>query len=272
MKIKLSILIFLAIGSYSVSAQSLQQDKNAAADSIATDESVAIAKKKITGSFEMNYLRHYIWRGISFGNDNVAQPELLLNYGKFTLGLAQNFNYKPKEVPKEFYSRNTFFDEQDFAITYADEWGKFSTEFSALAYVYFFQPSSPSTAELYNYTSYNLHKGLSLFTENNIDIAAYAGAIYSNNGISYEVNAKNKWTSTTTAYIGIGNNKFNNSYFAGAKGGVNLIGFNTELTKEIGNYFIILAAEKNIYTNRQIKQLTALKGTSNFKIGVGFNF
>jgi hypothetical protein len=57
------------------------------------------AASKITGSFEMNYLRHYLWRGLLFGNNDVAQPELELSYKNFTLALAQNFNYVPKNVP-----------------------------------------------------------------------------------------------------------------------------------------------------------------------------
>ena len=41
---------------------------------------VKTGEKAITGSFEMNYLRHYIWRGIAFGNDDVAQPVLALSH------------------------------------------------------------------------------------------------------------------------------------------------------------------------------------------------
>ena len=115
-----------------------------------SSESSNSAAKKLTGSFEMNYLRHYLWRGAEFGNNDVAQPELVLTKNNFSLALCANFNYIPKNVPKEYYSRNAIFDEQDVEIRYANTWGKFDCEFKAMAYFYFFQIGSPNTAELYS--------------------------------------------------------------------------------------------------------------------------
>ena len=158
---------------------------NAVVEEKTATASPAVNASKITGSFEMNYLRHYLWRGLLFGNNDVAQPELELSYKNFTLGLSQNLNYLPKNVPKEIYTRNALFDEQDVEIRYSREWGKFSCEFSALAYFYFYQRGTPNTAELSNWTGFHLYKGFSLFTENTFDIANYRGGIYNSNGIVF---------------------------------------------------------------------------------------
>jgi hypothetical protein len=235
-------------------------------------EAKVVSSKAITGSFEMNYLRHYIWRGIAFGNDDVAQPALELDYKNFALILSQNFNYKPKNVPKEFYSKNAFFDEQDVQIKYSKQWKKWSTEFSAFAYFYFYQPQSPNTAELYNWTGYNFYKDFSFFTENSLDIANYAGAMFSNNGILYEHSFAHNFKTSCTAYVGIANSKFNETYFATNKSGINLVGTHLEITKELGKYYIKLIGEKNAYTLPAIKETTELKGTDNFGIAAGINF
>ena len=142
--------------------------------------------KKLTGSFEMNYLRHYLWRGAEFGNNDVAQPELVLTHNNFSLAFCSNLNYIPQNVPKEYYTRNAFFDEQDIEIRYSNKWGKFDCEFKAMAYFYFSQINSPNTAELYSWTGYPIWKELSVFTENSVDFINYCGAAYSNNGLYLE--------------------------------------------------------------------------------------
>jgi hypothetical protein len=275
MKNHLLIFSFLSLLCPAVFAQtdnSIDNGNMAAAAVTATPGPAPKEKEKITGSFEMNYLRHYIWRGISFGNDNVAQPLLEINYKGFTLGLAQNFNYKPKAVSKEFYTRNAIFDEQDIELRYSKKWGRFSSESSALAYFYFYQPGSPNTAELYNHTAYNFYKGFSVFTENSVDIASYPGALYSKTGVLFEHKFKKDWGVECNAYAGIGNTKFNSIYFAVGKGGVDLAGMTVDISKELGNFFIGLSLEKNTYTNPFVKQSTLLKGTDNFKIAGGINF
>lgn len=227
---------------------------------------------KITGSFEMNYLRHYLWRGMLFGNNDVAQPALELSYKNFTVALAQNFNYVPKNVPEDFYTRKAFFDEQDAEIRYSRSWGKFSCDFSAMAYFYFYQLQSPNTAELYNYTSYNFYKGLSLFTENSIDFVAYKGAVYSNNGILLEASFKKNIKIEWNAYLAFANEKFNSTYYNLSETALNLAGSHIDISKQWGKYFIKASAEKNVFPSAKIKQATALKGTGNFGIAAGISF
>lgn len=228
--------------------------------------------KKLTGSFEMNYLRHYLWRGAEFGNNDVAQPELVLTHNNFSLAFCSNLNYIPQNVPKEYYTRNAFFDEQDIEIRYSNKWGKFDCEFKAMAYFYFSQINSPNTAELYSWTGYPIWKELSVFTENSVDFINYCGAAYSNNGLylehSFLKNVNIEWS----AYAGFANKKFNTNYFESESGGLNLVGSSLIVTKDIGNFFIKVTGELNHYTNNKIKEATELNGTKNFGFAAGINF
>jgi hypothetical protein len=241
------------------------------ADTIAAVTSAAPAPK-LTGSFEMNYLRHYLWRGMLFGNNDVAQPVLELEYKNFTLALSQNLNYVPKNVPREIYTKEAFFDEQDVEIRYSGTWGRLTNEASALAYFYFYQMATPNTAELSNWTGYNFYRDFSFFTENSVDVANYAGSIYSSNGILFDHTTKHKLQVEWSAYAGFANAAFNGVYFGGAKGGLNLVGSHIDLTKETGRYFFKISLEKDIYVKKEIKEITGIRGVENAGIAVGINF
>jgi hypothetical protein len=254
--------------------QIVYQTASSQNDLLQPDSSTTIAtkEKKFSGSFEMNYLRHYLWRGSEFGNNDVAQPELVLTHNNFSLAFCSNLNYVPKNVPKEFYTRNAFFDEQDIDIRYANQWGKFDCEFRVMVCLYFSQVNSPNTAELYSWTSYPVWKELSFFTENSIDFINYRGAVYSNNGLylkhSFHKNLNIEWS----AYAGFANKIFNTNYFENDTGGMNLVGSNLSVSKDIGNFFIKTTGEMNYYTNNKIKESTGISSTNNFGFAVGINF
>jgi hypothetical protein len=233
---------------------------------------IATKEKKQSSSFEMNYLRHYLWRGSEFGNNDVAQPELVLTHNNFSLAFCSNLNYVPQNVPKEYYTHNAFFDEQDIEIRYGNKWGKFDCEFKAVAYFYFSRINSPNTAELYSWTGYPIWKELSFFTENSLDFITYQGAVYSNNGLylkhSFHKNVNIEWS----AYAGFANKKFNTNYFESKSAGMNLVGSNLIVSKDIGNFFIKVTGELNHYTNNKVKEATGLNGTKNYGFAAGINF
>jgi hypothetical protein len=236
------------------------------------DSVIVPAEAKFSGSLEINYFRHYLWRGMLFGNNDVSQPVLELAFKDFTLALSENLNYIPKNVPKEIYTKNAVFDEQDVELRYSRTWRKFTNEASAFAYFYFYQAGTPNTAELYDWAGYNFYKDFSFFTENSVDIAAYRGAIYSNNGILYDHTNKHQLQIEWSAYAGFANAAFNNAYYGSSRGGFNLVGSHVDITKSIKKYFIKLMLEKDLYTNRQIKEFAGIRGVENFGIAAGINF
>jgi hypothetical protein len=266
-----TLLSFTLIATLFVVKATAQVETKASVVHTSDSATSAAEKNKISGTFEMNYLRHYLWRGMFFGNNDVAQPELNLTYKGFTLTLLQNYNYAPKNVP-DYYTRNAVFDEQDVEISYEKNVGKFTTEFRAMAYFYFFQRGTPNTAEVYNKTSYNFYKGFSAFTENSYDVASYRGAIYSNSGITFEKSFKKILDIEWNGFAAFANEKFNQIYYYEATSGLNAIGSNIAITKNVGKFYFNAFAEKNYFLRKDVKQATGLNGTDNFSIAAGINF
>jgi hypothetical protein len=260
------LMIFLLLP-FAATAQDSLSYKN-----ITALQPVPVKEHAITGTVEMNYLKHYIWRGMLFGSNDVAQPELNLKWKKFLFGLSSNINYKPSALPKEFYTKKVVYDEQDVEIGYATSYKKFDFECKAMAYFYINQINSPSTAELYNKTAFNINNKLSLFTENVIDIASYRGAYYNNTGVCYSTSLGNGFSAEGTLYASSGNRKFNNAYFESEDGGFNLIGGSIKATKDFGPFYLCFFAEINNYSNKGIKQATQLQKTDNYSFAVGWNF
>ncbi len=230
------------------------------------------SEKNISGDFEWNYLRHYLWRGAVFGNNDVAQPMLNLHYKKFTLGLSANLNYIPKNVPKSYYTKNAFFDEQDVEIGYKTGSKKITTEFKLMAYFYFFQLNTPNTAELYNKTNFDIGKNFSLFTENSVDVVNYGGAWFSNNGVCYAKEWPHGFSIEGYTYVSFANKKFNTTYYETEKSGIDLAGIRASLYKDIWRkWYVGINAEYNQYTSF-IKTSTGLTHTDNFGVALGVEF
>lgn len=267
MKTKNHILTFFILGSFSANAQTGPQQP-------LTDSTIAkeLPGNKITGNIEMNYIRHYIWRGILFGSNDVAQPELNLKWRKLSLSLAANLNYNPAALPKEYYTKKVVYDEQDIEVGYSTSYKKLDIECKAMAYFYMNQIGSPSTAELYNKTAFNITEKFALFTENVVDMASYRGAYYNNTGICYSNSFGNGFGIEGTLYASAGNKKFNAAYFESGTGGFNLIGGSIEATKEIGSLYLCFFAEINNYSNKTIQQSTGLQKTYNYSFAIGWNF
>src|SRR5690349_17545936 len=67
-------------------------------------DSISAVKEhfSLSGYAEMNYYRHYLWRGALWGSNDVAQPELHLDYKNFWLALYSNLNLRPKNLSLEY--------------------------------------------------------------------------------------------------------------------------------------------------------------------------
>ncbi len=224
--------------------------------------------KVVTINAEVNYLRHYLWRSILFGSNDVSQPAINIGYKGFYINLACNLNLIPKNLPKEFYSKNVFYDEQDIEIGYSNTFKKLECKVRAMAYYYFNQIGSPSTKELSISLTHPIYKKLNGFTEWVADINAYKGSVYNNTGISYEF-TKGKNDFGIKSSVGFGNNNFNAAYFDVDKSAVFYWGNQLELTHNFKSFYCRFSAESNRYTHKEIKESAGQNNTSNFSITVG---
>jgi hypothetical protein len=226
---------------------------------------------KLEINMEANYMQHYIWRAISFGSDNVSQPMISFTYGKAFLTLTSNFNLDPKNLSDELYSKQTIFDEQDVEIGFTGAIKKLDYIVKASRYTYFFQPTSPSTSEFNVYLSHPLYKGISVFSENVFDLEAYNSAYYNNAGLAWEY-TRGKTDFALQASLGMGNAKFNASYFGGEKGGLMYYASKAEITQNFKRLYLKIMGEYNIYATNEIKASSERNNTSNFAIIIGKDF
>jgi hypothetical protein len=224
-----------------------------------------------SGYAEMNYYRHYLWRGAEFGNNDVAQPELLLKYKKFGLLLSANLNYNVNNLP-EYYTKKAVFDEQDVELNYENEKGRLEYKLAAMFYFYFHQASSPNTGEFYWRLKYPIAGDLKMFTETAHDIVYYRGAIFNNTGVVWEKDITEKLNAECTVAAGLANGKYNSVYNDLEKGQWNILNAKAELEYSFRKYYVGLMAEWNQYTSARLRAATGLNKTNNYYFSFGINF
>lgn len=224
-----------------------------------------------SGYAEMNYYRHYLWRGAEFGNNNVAQPELMMKYKKVGLLLSANMNYDTQHLP-EYYTKKTVFDEQDVELNYENEKGRLEYKAAAMFYFYFHQSNTPNTGELYWRLKYPIAGDLKVFTETAHDIVYYPGAIFNNTGLVWEKDVSENLTAECTLAAGFANKKFNTAYNELEKGQMNIINGKAELEYSFKKFFVGLMAEWNQYSSRRLRESTGLNKTNNYYFSFGVNF
>jgi hypothetical protein len=237
----------------------------------ATDSALVEPAPVIEITAEINYLKSYLWRSISFGSNDVAQPFISLTYKNVFVNLASNINYIPKNLPKDQYSKKVAYDEQDFEVGFTGNIKKLDFEVKADAYIYFFQPVSPSTAELNLKLSHPIYKTISAFSENVIDIAAYSGSYFNNTGLNWDYTKSNTNFVLQTG-LGFGNKTFNEAYFGGETNGLFYWGSKAEITQNLKSYYIKVMGEYNYYAKKEIRTITEKSNTTNFSFSVGKNF
>lgn len=227
---------------------------------------------KLSGYIEMNYYRHYLWRGALWGNNDVSQPELHLDYGNFSFAVTPNLNMLPKNLPNEAYKKKVVFDEQDFELGYQNSIGKLEYQFLLWGYFYFNQIETPNTGELYNKLQYPVWKNTKVFTENVVDIGSYKGSFYNATGLVYEKEI-NSLAIEYKLFSAFASAKFNEAYYGTDKASVNFMGTSLNLEYTFKNNFYLAAkGEYNQYMAKQIRLSTGLNHTDNISVYFGLNF
>lgn len=225
---------------------------------------------KIDIELEANYLRHYIWRGAEFGSNDVSQSFVYAEYKNWSVNLGVNCNFNPHNLPSEFYTHPVIYDEQDFQLTYTNEYKKLKYEINWYTYLYFYQINSPSTSELSAKLTYELNDHFNLVSENVADIWSYRKSIYSCSGLETTFTLFKKIEFDWNFYDGIGNRHFNRAYYSDAAKSMNYVGTNCEINIPLKHDFYVKGfIEYNRYVSQHIIDYTGINHTSNFGISVG---
>jgi hypothetical protein len=220
---------------------------------------------------EINYMRHYLWRGALFGNDDVSQPLLTLEYSHFFVSLSSNINLVTKNLPDEFYLKKTMYDEQDVEAGYKSNIKKLEYEIKTMAYFYFNQINTPNTFEAGLKLSYPIIKNITAYTATATDLNAYHGALYNNTGATWEyTHRKNDFL--IEAGASFANNKFSTAYFETETAGLLFWSSRASVTHNFKSYYLSLAGEYNLYSNKALKAVTERNYTANFFITLGREF
>jgi hypothetical protein len=232
-----------------------------------------VKEKQLTGYLETNYMRHYLWRGALWGSNDVSQPELQLNYKHFKLTLNCNLNLIPKNLPADDYKKPVVFDEQDVEIGYAGNCKKLEYEVKAMAYFYFNQINTPSTAEVYAKLKYPLLKNIYGFTENAVDIASYKGAWFNNTGLLYQKSFNKDNTELELGvFAATGSAKFSEAYYGITSSASLYTGVKLDVTQYLfGKVYMEFIGEANRYNSKQILESTGRNGSNNFTIIAGID-
>jgi hypothetical protein len=228
-------------------------------------------KKHLDITAEINYMRHYLWRGALFGNDDVSQPLLTFEYRHFFVSLSSNVNLVTKNLPEEFYAKKVMYDEQDIEVGYSNRIKKLEYELKVMSYFYFNQLNTPNTSEAGLKLSYPIIKNITAYTETALDLNAYHGAFYNNTGATWEyTHRKNDFL--IGAGASFANNKFSNAYFETETAGLLFWSSKASVTHNFKNIYLTLAGEYNLYSNKVLKTVTERNCTSNFSITLGREF
>ncbi len=180
------------------------------ADSEASGEK----ESKLSWGFTEDILSRYIWRGFAYTRGPVMQPEGWVSAYGFTFDLWSNFvlNDEPNQGQ---------FNEVDPSLTYSHSWGPFTVEPTIENYNYPNQMNAPSTAEFDLKLSYGLGP-VTLTTTHNFDIIRYRGSYFGDFTAGIEHEFFPKFSMATSASLGWGSSKFNETYGGVSKAALNL--------------------------------------------------
>ena len=185
--------------------------------------------KVISGGAEFDVNSRYLWRSLAFSQGAVWQPSAWIGAAGFTFSVWGNYVLHQEE--------NYFqFNEIDYRISYAREFGPLKIEPAFTSYSYLHQPDSPTTGEFELRLSYDFGP-FSLATAHFFDVWRNPGGYIGEIGIEFERALSGDLTVNAAARVMFANSKFNAYYVPLRKTALNAIvlelGFTLSLTDAI---------------------------------------
>lgn len=214
--------------------------------------------------FEPDFCNKYLWRGITYNEGFIMQPNIWLSYNDFTLAVWSNITLHDIN---DSIKRNEF----DFSLSYSYSFMNLEIDNSFLYYIYPGQSDSPPTGELFFELSYPVGD-FKLFTNFTIDVVEYLGAYYVEHGIEYENPLTSDLGISSSLSLGWASQKFNDTYVGVSKNTLSIISGNISLTYYPLDYLFI---KPHMQLNKVVdKDLYPYlnKFSSHFGLAVGIEF
>ncbi len=212
-------------------------------DNLDSSDSV---QPKVAYGFESVFCNKYLWRGITYNEGFIMQPNVWLSYNDFTLAVWSNITLHDIN---DSVKRNEF----DFSLSYNYSIMNLEIDNSFLYYIYPGQADSPPTGEFCIGLGYPIGN-LKLFTNFTIDVVEYSGAYYVEHGIQFENPLTPGFSISSSLSLGWASKKFNDTYIGVSKNTLSIISGNISLTYYPLDYLFIKpymqlnkVVDKNLY-------------------------
>lgn len=227
--------------------------------------------KALSGGVEFDVNSRYIWRSLAYSRGTVWQPSAWIGAGGFTFSVWGNYVLHHEE--------NYFqFNEIDYRLSYAREFGRLKVEPAFTAYSYLHRPDSPTTGEFELLLSYDLGP-FSIATAHFLDVGQNPGGYIGEIGLEFERAPSDVLTVNASARLTFANSKFNAYYVPLRKSALNAfvleLGLTIALTEAISirphlEWHRIL--DKDIKTALVTSTLVSAGNPSPLNIGVALSF
>ncbi len=189
--------------------------------SVAAAHAQESAPFALSGGIETETNSRYVWRGLAWSEGAVQQSSLYCTMARLTASLWMNHDLNSPDA-------HLGLNEVDLALSYDLSLGSFGVEPSFSHYRYPYQSDSPATDELGLLLSYDLG-GLSVRSEQSLDIHSYPGAYYGDLGLACQAELSQRTSFEATVYFGWASSEFASAYAGEAPHPFRVAGVETRL-------------------------------------------
>jgi hypothetical protein len=159
---------------------------------------------KLQVNLNAGFCDKYLWRGMTFDNGLLLQPEVVVTYKDFYV--SSWGNVKMWDIATD----TVHSEEIDFILGYYHSFESFDIE-AYISYYNFFNAPEINTTEI-NLGIYYPLSDFTLFARSAIDLQINRGGVYGEIGVDYEKELTDKFTIFGTVMTSIGSKKFNEYY------------------------------------------------------------
>jgi hypothetical protein len=180
------------------------------------------AERMISLGAEADMNSRYIWRGIIFEDNPVAQPSLWASFRSLTLSLWSN-HVLGQEIGVGIG------DEIDFTVAHEHDWRLLTSGLEFAYYLYPGEDESPATGEFTLSVSRSIGL-LTASTRHTFDVLEYRGAYFGDASLSFEHEPLQGLDFEMKALAGWASAEFNEAYIGISRSALNLAGMELAAT------------------------------------------
>jgi len=178
---------------------------------------------------ETSFRSGYVWRGITLDRKPAVQSNNSITFGSLNFNLwSTGRTWRPA-----FQAGS---DEVDFALSHESKIGPIGLSHSLTYYSYAAETGTKDSVEAGIGLTFDF-AGLTLFTNQYLDVWSAAGGLYSEIGAAYEKEISSSWAIDTSLTLGWGSSAFNAYNLGVARSAWNVVACEIGFTYRLGGEF-----------------------------------